>query len=216
VAATLITATVQVDSLNLRAGPNTDFTKLGSVKRGEQVSVVGQANDCAWLQVRTAAELRGWIAGETQFVTLSAPCSVLMRQVAAAELEPPTLPPTATTPTPSPAAVTVLEPTPTLSIDDAVTETPATSTVSAAADPFPIDQGCYLFQNQLSSDLTVGLRSSRGFSETLTLSTGQELPYCLVPDQYTYQITALAPRVSISGTFTVNAGDRFLFPIQSQ
>ncbi|HMN28036.1 MAG TPA: SH3 domain-containing protein, partial [Caldilineaceae bacterium] len=72
-----VLATVQVDRLNVRSGPGTDFQRVGTGLRGEQLIVLDQEDSCAWVEVRTPGGIEGWVAGTTQFVTLDSPCEVI-------------------------------------------------------------------------------------------------------------------------------------------
>jgi tetratricopeptide (TPR) repeat protein len=66
------------------------------------VHVLGQANRCEWLQIRTSAGVLGWISGAADYVTLGQPCATL------AQAEALTLPtPTPAPPPPAAAAPTV-------------------------------------------------------------------------------------------------------------
>lgn len=202
-------ATVQVETLNVRSGPGTTFDRIASAKRGEKLTVLGQSNNCAWLQVRTSSNVQGWVAGGAQFVTLSATCNTISPATAAS---PPAAEPTKTesqaAPTPTPQAV-----------QPAATATPAppppTPTPEPAADQLPTDQGCYLFQNQLGPELTVTLTNlETGVSEDFKVPNDQEVPRCLAPGRYSYTIDAPPPWANINGELSVNAGDRFFFPIR--
>nr|HMN27111.1 hypothetical protein [Caldilineaceae bacterium] len=101
-------------------------------------------------------------------------------------------------------------------------ETPsAESTPTAPVDPYPADQGCYLFQNGLPVALTVMINAEAGdFSQSIDLPANGEAPYCFDPGTYRYiiryQINAESAPAEVPGEFTVNAGDRFMFPIRAQ
>lgn len=59
-----LTATA-VDNLNIRSQPNSESAILGSLVRGEQITVNGRLEGDAWLRVRTAtSESNGWIFSE--------------------------------------------------------------------------------------------------------------------------------------------------------
>ncbi|MEZ4676892.1 MAG: SH3 domain-containing protein [Caldilineaceae bacterium] len=47
------TAEVVVDALNVRSGPGTNYGRIGGVSRGEQLIVIGEYNNCGWLNVQT-------------------------------------------------------------------------------------------------------------------------------------------------------------------
>ena len=224
-------ATVQVDRLNVRSGPGMDFPRIATGLRGEDLTVLDQADDCAWLQVQTPAGDEGWVAGDSQFVLLDVDCSEVGQPVSA-----PTPTPQATTqptttgestiplPTPSPTATGTAEATATGTIS--VTETPAATLTPAATtaaaeppeDPYPADQGCYLFQNELPVALTLDLTgASTGSSETIELPADEEALNCFEPDQYAYTIRyRISEPAEITGELNVTAGDRFMFPIRAE
>ena len=119
----------------------------------------------------------------------------------------PTLPPPTATPSATPAGASA--------------ETAAAAPTVAPDDPYPPDQGCYLFQNQLTVDLTITmLRTADDFSQTIALPANQEAPTCFDPGDYTYtiryQANATSPASEIPGALTVTAGARFMFPIRAE
>jgi len=69
------TAQVVVDALNVRSGPGTNYGRIGGVSRGEQLIVLGEYNNCSWLNVQTRGELVGWVSGSSQFVNFAANCA---------------------------------------------------------------------------------------------------------------------------------------------
>lgn len=200
-AASNVQAIVQVDTLNIRSGPGTTYTKLGSLKLNDRVPVVGQLNACVWLLVQTPNNGQAWIAGSAQFVTLTAACDSIPAATAAGAIATPSAPTTApATPTPS-ASTTVTQ----------------TTTTPANQAQLPANQGCYLFQNQLGAELNVTVtKTGDNQSKTFQVPSGQEVPYCTDPGHYTYTIDAPPPWASISGELEVKAGDRFLFPVRPQ
>jgi hypothetical protein len=229
------TATVGVDRLNVRSGPGTDFERIATGLRGEALTVLDQEDNCAWLQVRIPDGTVGWVAGGAQFVSLDAPCDEIGRVVEAPTPAPqptarPILPlPTATPAPPGDAAT----PTPTPPVDDTPPTATATSTpmaqspaapaegATAPDDPFPPEQGCYLFQNGLPVALSILFtRPDDGFSQTIELAANEEAPFCFDPGAYAYviryQVSPDAAPAEIPGDLTVNAGDRFMFPIRAQ
>lgn len=48
--------------INLRSGPGLDYAVLAGVDSGEEVLILGRSQDAAWLQVRTAGGLLGWMS----------------------------------------------------------------------------------------------------------------------------------------------------------
>lgn len=63
------TGMVNVDKLNLRSGPGTDFDALASLRRGDEVSVVADEGD-GWLRVMADGQ-EGFVAAE--YLDLSEP-----------------------------------------------------------------------------------------------------------------------------------------------
>lgn len=70
-------AEVTTNALNIRSGPGTNYERIGSVNRGDQLVVIGQTNNCDWLNVQTRDEIVGWISGSTRYVTLNIDCSAI-------------------------------------------------------------------------------------------------------------------------------------------
>ena len=75
--ATLPTATVVTSALNLRAGPGTNYSRLATVKEGDELTVAGQNEDCAWLLVFTPSGQPGWVSGRAQYVSLDGDCATI-------------------------------------------------------------------------------------------------------------------------------------------
>ena len=138
------------------------------------------------------------------------------------------VPPTATAPpataTPRPQAPTALPPTDTPAPPTATSRPQSTATPQPTAvptepppPPQPPSQGCYLFQNFLGADVTVTLTAQDWqWSDAFTLQPGGENLYCLDPGRYTFTLDAPPPWGSTNGELTVNAGDRYLFPIRGR
>lgn len=230
------TATVGVDRLNVRSGPGTDFERIATGLRGQALTVLDQENDCAWLQVRTPDGIVGWVAGGVQFVSLDVPCDEIGRVGEAPSPTPqPTPRPILPLPTSTPAAQGErATPTSTSAADESppptatATSTPVAESPSAPADaaaapadPFPPEQGCYLFQNGLPVALSIIFtRPDDGFSQTIELAANEEAPFCFDAGAYDYviryQVSPDAAPAEIPGELSVNAGDRFMFPIRAQ
>ncbi len=178
-------AIVQVKALNVRQGPGTNYPRQGVVKRGDQLRVVGQVNNCTWLQVVLLDDEEGWISGNSRYTRLTAQCQDIP------EVTPPPLP------TPSP------------------TSPPASSGSSQGGSQSNSSQGCYLFQNQVGVEVTVTFtRQGDSWNRTFKLPKGAEQEECFDPGKYTYTLDAPPPWDSVNGELTVEAGDRYLFPIQ--
>jgi hypothetical protein len=58
----IITATVSVDTLNVRSGPAVQFTRVSSLSRGDEVSVLSRSSDASWLLVRAPDGREGWVS----------------------------------------------------------------------------------------------------------------------------------------------------------
>ncbi|MBN1933523.1 MAG: SH3 domain-containing protein [Anaerolineae bacterium] len=81
-------ATVNSATLNLRAGPGTNYAKLGAVRQGDVLNVIGKNENGSWIKIAASNGVEAWVSVE--FVTLSSPLS----GVALAQIPP--------TPTPAP------------------------------------------------------------------------------------------------------------------
>ena len=201
------TATVLSSRLNMRAGPSTNYLILSVAERGREFNIIGQVNNCGWLQIEDANVGIAWIAGTAQYVSFTVPCT----SIPAATIPPTAVPPT---PVPAPTQPPAAQPPPTP--PPAPTAPPAPTT-PPANDPFPADEGCYLFQNQLGPEVTVTLTAQDWqWSDTFRLANGEEHPYCLGPGRYTYTIDAPPPWDELNGELKVNAGDRLFFPIRAR
>lgn len=70
-------AEVTTNALNVRTGPGTNYDRIGSVSQGDQLIILGQYNNCGWLNIQTRDELVGWVSGSARYVILNVDCSVL-------------------------------------------------------------------------------------------------------------------------------------------
>lgn len=69
-------AVVQVDKLNVRTGPGTNYGILGAVTKNERLPVTGRAaGRCDWFQVQLPSGQVGWIAGPPTYSTLEGNCN---------------------------------------------------------------------------------------------------------------------------------------------
>jgi len=154
------------------------------VARGDALTVIGQADQCTWLKVRTPGKLEGWVArrsGGADLVQLNMPCA----QVPVIRVPSPTPRPT---PRPQP-------------------------TSPPTAGGLPTDKGCYLFQNHMGAELNVTISDGRGWADNFKIPPNSERLYCLAPGRYTYTIDAPPPWADINGTLDVQAGRHYRFPI---
>jgi hypothetical protein len=94
-----LVAEVTAASLNVRSGPVASYARLGSVKRGEVLPVLGRNEGCTWLQVETPFGL-GWVSAG--YVQLNGACRDA----------PVTNTPAAATPTATPAPGATVTPAP--------------------------------------------------------------------------------------------------------
>lgn len=75
-------------------------------------------------------------------------------------------------------------------------------------------KGCYIFQNFVGPELTITFTNKNtGKGETFKVASNGEVEKCFDPGRYTYTLDAPPPWGSTNGELTVEAGDRFLFPI---
>jgi len=81
-------AIVNTSSANLRSGPGVQFTRVGVVRGGDNLIVLGQNANQSWWYVQTG-DLRGWIFGE--LLILRGDLSRLPVIQTTAEIIPPTL-----------------------------------------------------------------------------------------------------------------------------
>jgi len=197
----LPTATVLVDKLNVRSGPGTGYARLGGVSAGDVLTVVGQAQNCAWLKIETKT-LKGWVSGQLDYVKLSTTCSKIPAAAAPA-LVPPDLP-TAAAPA-VPAAVPPAVPTAT----PAVEPTPQ--------DKLPVDKGCYLIRNAVGPELNVTTTNKDdGKSENFRVPAGGDYVWCALPGRYAITIDAPPPWDDMNTDRDVVLGDRIVWTISGR
>lgn len=201
------TATILVASLRIRTGPSTDAEIVGGAVQGERYPIIGQALDCQWYQINHPVLGTVWIAGG-EFAQADGDCAQIPAGDASAATALPTAVPAEAAPaaTAAPAVETPSEPT--------IQPTP-TPAEPVAQDQFPADQGCLLLQNQLGPELTFTFTSSdSGFSDTVKVDSAADVSYCLPPGSYRVTVDAPPPWADLNEEFTLNAGDRFFFPIR--
>jgi hypothetical protein len=88
-------------------------------------------------------------------------------------------------------------------------------TATKPPPPPQANKGCYLIVNELGADITITFTAQDWqWNETIDLPTGAQKEYCLDPGRYTYTLDAPPPWGSTNGELTVNAGDRFRWPIR--
>jgi len=57
-------AVVKIDALNVRAGPGTNYDRIGQVRSGQRFDIVGRTKGGAWLQICCLQGRTGWVATE--------------------------------------------------------------------------------------------------------------------------------------------------------
>ncbi len=176
---------VIVAGLNVRSGPGTNYAIINSAQNGEQFQILGQADNCNWLQIGAVGAVQGqsvgWIAGAAQYTTYSVPCSAIPTAAIPA------------TPTPPPAPAPTATPKPVQKANV---------------------QGCYILRNELGFAVTITLDGPNGWKDTLQLAVGAEREYCAPAGDYRYTLTAPDPWGAIQGNLTVKANERLLLPLK--
>jgi hypothetical protein len=66
---------VKSQVLNLREGPDLSYAVLQGLKNGDQLSILGQYQNCTWLKVSLQNGDTGWVYGNPSYVDLPADCS---------------------------------------------------------------------------------------------------------------------------------------------
>lgn len=193
----LPTATVLVDKLNVRSGPGTGYTRLGGVSANDVLTVVGQAQNCAWIKIETKT-LKGWVSGQSGYLRLSTACSKI--PAAAAPALVPAAAPTAVT-----AAVPPVVP----------TATPVAE--PAPQDKLPADKGCYLIRNAVGPELNITTTNKEnGKSENFRVPAGGDYVWCTFPGRYAFTIDAPPPWSSMNADRDVALGDRIMWTISGR
>jgi hypothetical protein len=98
-------AVVTADALTLRAGPGTVYARIGTLRKGDPLTVTARAKAGDWLVVTSKGGKKGWVAAA--YVELNVP---LQEIPIATEVPPTPVPPPTQRPTPPPAES---QPTPT-------------------------------------------------------------------------------------------------------
>ncbi|MFN8458755.1 MAG: SH3 domain-containing protein, partial [Anaerolineae bacterium] len=73
--ATATTAPVQAEiiaaGLNVREGPGMNYNSIGTVAKGDTLTVIGLSADSNWLQIVTAKDQTGWISNQAQYTRVT-------------------------------------------------------------------------------------------------------------------------------------------------
>ena len=64
-----VSAQVQTEALNVRKGPGTNYAILATLKKGDNVSVIGQNADGSWYQIYLADGREGWVSSNLVALT---------------------------------------------------------------------------------------------------------------------------------------------------
>lgn len=68
-------AVVNGSVVDVREGPGTEYLLQGSLNKNEELDIIGQFKDCAWLKVSSRNQsMIGWISGDKQYVELRITC----------------------------------------------------------------------------------------------------------------------------------------------
>jgi serine protease Do len=174
---------VLVATLNLRNGPGTDYGRIGAVHDGDVLTITGQTDACAWLEVLTPDGESGWVSGGEQFTRLVGDCDSIPA------VEPPAPP-----------------------SSDAGGNTGASSGGTGAASG-NASVGCFIFQNFVGDELTITFtRVDGNWNKTFKVADDAEHEECFEPGNYTYTLSA-PHFESNNNELVVNGGDYFNFPI---
>jgi hypothetical protein len=216
------TATVLVAKLNVRSGPGTTYARVGAVNAKDVLTVLGQAQNCAWLKVQSK-QVSGWVSGQPAYVKLSVPCSKI--PAAAVDATVAATGATTTTTAPAhqstPAAKATAAPTAAPTAGATATATPVPTAVPASEaqdeDPLPKDMACFLMRNEVGPELNVTLTNKdSGKADNFRVPPSGEKVWCLYPGRYAATIDAPPPWNSINDDFSVQAGERFVWPIKGE
>jgi hypothetical protein len=180
------TAEVTTNALNIRSGPGTNYERLGSLGNGDQLVVIGQYNNCDWLNVQTRDEVTGWISGNERYVTLDTDCADI---------------PEAEAPAPPSNSGSG-------GASGGQRPGPAAPASTKGCYLFQNELGA-----ELNITFT---RKGDGWNNTFKVGEGAEVQQCFDPGDYTYTLDAPPPWGSTNGELTINAGDNYTFPIRPE
>jgi hypothetical protein len=88
-------AVVTADALTLRGGPGTVYARLGTLRKGDSLTVTARTAAGDWLAVTTQAGKKGWVAAAYVDLNLPPDEIPLAAEVPPTPTPPPTQPPTA-------------------------------------------------------------------------------------------------------------------------
>lgn len=180
------TADVLAATLNVRAGPGVNYNRIAAVNQGDQLTVVGQVDNCAWLQIRTPNDVAGWVSGSAQYVQLNGNC----RDIRAAEAPPP--PRTTTSGNTGSAG-----------------NTGSTSSGAPAAT-----NACITFRNNIGAELNITFTRTRdNWNKTFKVAGKSQHRECFDPGRYTLTVDAPPPWGSFNDDLDLKAGDNFPYDV---
>ena len=188
-------AVVKLATLNVRAGPGAGYAVIAAAKQGDELVILGQAQNCGWLKIKTPQGREGWVAAGAQYVTFELACSAIPQ----AAIPPTPVPLTAAPPTAAPAP-------------------PAAPIATAQPETgLPTDQGCYLIENFLGAELTFTITARDwNWADTFKIPSMGQHAMCLGQGRYTYTIDAPPPWASTNGYLDAVAGQHYRFPVRAE
>lgn len=68
-------AVVKVNDLIIRSGPSTNYPLVAHAHQGDQLPVIGQVKNCAWLKVNLPISKETWVTGDANYVDFQGSCS---------------------------------------------------------------------------------------------------------------------------------------------
>jgi len=68
---------VKSQVLNLREGPDLSYAVVQGLKNGDQLSILGQYQNCTWLKVSLQNGTTGWVYGNPSYVDLPPDCTTI-------------------------------------------------------------------------------------------------------------------------------------------
>ena len=200
--------------------PGPPIARVGAVNAKDVLTVLGQAQNCGWLKVQSK-QVSGWVSGQPAYVKLSVPCSKI--PAAAVDATAAATDATTTTAAPAhqgtPAAKATVAPTaaPTAGAPATATPTAVPTSEPQEEDPLPKDMACFLMRNEVGPELNVTLTNKdNGKADNFRVPPSGEKVWCLYPGRYAATIDAPPPWNSINGDFSVQAGERFVWPIKGE
>ncbi len=184
------TVTVVAPTLNIRSGPGTNYDRVGALRNGDEIIVIGQVDNCAWLQVVTEDDEIGWVSGGAQYTRLNGSCS---------NVEPATAPP---------------PPANTGNTGNTGNQSGSNVTSNQGSNNVASSEACILFRNNVGAELNVTFtRSSDNWNRTFKVPGNSQQDECFAPGRYTFTVDAPPPWGSFNDSIELAAGDYFPYDI---